>query len=443
MLSRKFLLLPCLITAAVAISACGSSSKSSSSTTSSAATSTPATTTAASTSTSTSTSTGTSTASAATGAPIVLGSIADETGPQSGQIANTYKGVEAWADSVNASGGLNGHPVKLIVLDAGQNPATALEDAKKLVEQDHVMALVGEFSLVDAAFAKYIDSKNIPAVGGVAQEATFLSDPNFFPSGTQLVVQTVGTVALANTAHKKKIGVLYCAESPICAQLIPLTQGAAALAGVTVTAQKVSSTAPSYTAPCLSLKGQGADALFPAVAAPTVIRVVDGCAQQGYKPGVLSQTSTTTNAWLKDPNLDGALLSGANANPYDASTPAVAEFRNAMDKYFPGYTSDPAFNADDISPWAGGKLFEAAAKAAHIGPTSTGADVKKGLYALKNETLGGLTGPLNFHPGHPAFVPCYYEVQVKGGKFASLNGNKPTCLTASQTAALIKALHLG
>jgi ketosteroid isomerase-like protein len=118
------------------------------------------------------------------------------------------------------------------------------------------------------------------------------------------------------------------------------------------------------------------------------------------------------------------------------------EFRNAMDKSYPGFTTSPQFNADDLGNWAGGKLFEAAPKAANIGPSSTGADVKKGLYALKNETLGGLTGPLNFTAGKPSFVSCYFGVQVKAGRFESLNGNKPICLSAAEGAALLKALHI-
>ena len=429
MFSRKLVALPLVVATAVTLAACGSSSKE---TTGNAA------------------GTGTSTNAAVVkagktpaGAPIVVGAVCSCTGAQQAQTGLAAKVNTAWAASVNAAGGINGHPVKMITLDDGGNPATSLQDAKQLVEQDHIIAMVGEFSLADAAWASYIASKGIPVVGGISQESPFQSNPDFFPSGSQLLAQTVGTIALAKTAHKSHLGVLYCAESPICAQVVPLAQGAGALYGVKVSGEKVSSTAPSYAAPCLSLKGAGADAVFPAVAAPVVLRVVDGCAQQGYKPAVLSQTTTTTNAWLQDGNLEGALLAGAQANPYDTSTPAIQELRNALNSTTPGATSNSDFTADVVEPWAGGKLFEAAAKAAHIGPSSTPADVKKGLYALKNETLGGLTGPLNFTPGKPAFVPCYFGVQIKSGQFVSLNGNKPICFTAAQTAALFKALHLG
>jgi branched-chain amino acid transport system substrate-binding protein len=348
----------------------------------------------------------------------------------------------AWADSVNAAGGINGHPVKLFTEDDSQNPASSLQGVKKLVEQDHVVAII-DMSLADAAWASYISAKGVPVTGGISVESTMLTNPDFFPSGTQLVVLTVGNFALAKAAGKSHVGVTYCAESPVCAQLIPLAQGAGALLGLKVTAVKVAAAQPSYTAECLSLKGAGADALFPAVASPVVVRVTDGCAQQGFKPLVTSQTATAANTWLSDKNLDGAVLSGYNANQFDTSTPAVAEFQKALDKYAPGLTSSVQFNFEDGSAWAGGQLFQAAATAAKLTPSSTPADVRKGLYALKNETLGGFAPPLNFTPGKPAFIPCYFTAKVQGGKFVSLNSNKPTCLTAAQATGLAKALHLG
>jgi branched-chain amino acid transport system substrate-binding protein len=303
----------------------------------------------------------------------------------------------AWASTVNANGGINGHPVQLTVLDDDTNPATALQDAKKLVA-DHVIAIVGEVSEADAAWASYISSKGIPVVGGIDATAAFLSNPDFYPSGSQLIMQTYGMLALAKKEGKSNLSVMYCAEEPTCAQVVPLVEGAAAVVGLTSKAQKISSTAPSYAAPCLTAKGGGADSLFVYDNSTVVQHVVSGCAQQGFKPLTVSQATTATNAWLTDSNLSGAVLSGFNANPYDSGTPGVQACQAALDKYASGVRTSRQFNADAMMPWAGGKLFEAAAKAGNIGPSSTAADVKKGLYALKNETLGGLTGPLTVTP---------------------------------------------
>lgn len=381
-----------------------------------------------------------STASSPVGSPIVVGTICSCSGPQASLLADVGKSANTWADAVNATGGINGHPVRMIVKDDGQNPATGLQDAKELVQTDHVMAIVGEVSLVDQAWAGYVATQGVPVVGGVTPEAPFLTNPDFFPSGAQLVMLIDGTWALAKRSGKHTIGTLYCAESPICAQIVPLGKGLAALNGLKFASESISATAPSYAAPCLSIKSAGADALYVADNATIVSRVAAGCAQQGYNPTEVNTISSGTNAWLADPQMNGALLAGTNANPYDASTPAVQQFQAALSKYAPGVLHTAQFSNDDIYPWTGGRLFQAAAAAAHLGPNSTPADVKKGLYALHNETLDGLAPPLNFTPSKPAFIPCYYTIAIKNHQFTSLNDDRPTCLTAAQAKVLAQSL---
>jgi branched-chain amino acid transport system substrate-binding protein len=374
--------------------------------------------------------------------PFVVGMICSCTGPESSAVGNNISVIKAWADSVNASGGINGYPVKVITMDDQQNAATSLQDAKELVEQDHVMAIVGESSFVDASFAPYVASAGVPVIGGSNYEAPFQSNPDFYPSGGQQVSGLLGQFALAKQAGKKVFGTIYCAESPICAQLVPVANGVAPLYGLKSFTAKISATAPSYTAPCLAAKSGGVDAMFVADNSPIVLRFVAACAQQGYTPQQISSTQTAASSWLSDSTLNGTLLTALNANGYDASTPAIAKFQAALKKYAPSAITGSAFSGEEINPWSGGLLFQAAAKAAHLTPSSTPADVKKGLYALKNETLDGVGPPLNFTPGKPAFIPCWFSQQVKGGQFAALNDNKPSCLTAAQGAAVAKALKL-
>jgi branched-chain amino acid transport system substrate-binding protein len=381
--------------------------------------------------------------STAKGAPIVVGSVCSCSGLHASATARVKDVSVAWADAVNARGGINGHPVKMIVKDDGSDPAQALKIVKDLVQNQHVMAIVGDDSLVDQAWAPYVASTGVPVVGGFSFEAPFVTNPSFFASGTQVPVATLGTMTLAKQAGKKKMGILYCAETPACAQFDPIGKGSAKLVGLGYTSGKVSATAPSYTAPCLAMKSAGADALFVVHNGAVVQRIVDGCAEQGYRPLQVAQMNAVEPGWLKDPNFEGAVLSSPTALYSDAAQAAVKEMLDALDKYAPGLRDSAGFNPNVIYPWTAGKLFEAAATSAAIKPTSTPADVKKGLYGLKNETLGGLTPPLNFTAGQPAFVPCYFTVGLQGGKFVPRNGDKPTCPPAAQLTALATALKGG
>src|SRR3954470_24307397 len=84
----------------------------------------------------------TSSAPAPTGSPIKIGMIATLTGAQASSTAQAGTVAPAWADWVNANGGINGHPVQVIVGDDGGDPAKAQATEKKLVDQDQVAAIV-------------------------------------------------------------------------------------------------------------------------------------------------------------------------------------------------------------------------------------------------------------------------------------------------------------
>jgi branched-chain amino acid transport system substrate-binding protein len=375
-----------------------------------------------------------------TGASFNVGAICSCSGVQAASLAGLKEVSSVWAESVNAGGGINGRPVKMTVMDDGGNPATAVQDVKQLVQSDHIQALVSDGSLADGSFASYIAGSGVPVVGGIAASIPFLTNPDFFASGGNSVLQTVGLAALAKAAGKHTLGVMYCSESPLCAQLIPIAKGAAQLSRLGFASAAISVTAPSYAAPCLAMKGRGVDALFVADNAATVQRVVDACAQQGYRPAVVDEGGTVASTWLHDPNFSGALLSSSNPGFTDSSNPGVASFLAALKKYDPSLLGSNSFGYDTIYPWIAGELFTVAAKAGNLTPSSTPAEVKQALYKITGTTLGGLSAPLLITPGKPVFSPCYYGLTIKNGAYVDLNAGKPSCLTAAQAAGLQAAL---
>lgn len=378
-------------------------------------------------------------ASSVSGTPITVGFVCSCTGPLAKAIGRSPEVIQAWEKWTNANGGLNGHPVKVIVADDGQNPAKGLEVVKKLVEQDKVMAIVGQQSYTIPSWAKYVASKGVPVVGGSPLDTAFMSNPDFFISGSNLLMTFSGMVQLAAANGKKHIGVYYCAETPVCAEAPKLVTALAKPAGIKVTATRVSSTAPNYTAPCLSFKQKGVDAVIVAANSAAVPRIVGSCAQQGFKPLNLAGASTTDSSWLDNPALDGTLVAGSDAVYTNTSTAGVKTFTEALQQYAPGLTDSPQFAWGYIFPWAGGQLFAAAAKAGKLTPTSTPADVKEGLYALKDETLDGIAPPLNFVPDKPGFPACHFQAKIAGGDITALD-SKPVCLPPAAIQKLTAAL---
>jgi branched-chain amino acid transport system substrate-binding protein len=377
------------------------------------------------------------------GKPIVIGSICSCSGPEASSIGAVSQTLQAWATWKNAGGGVNGHPVKVIVLDDGGNATTSAQDAKQLVESDHVVAIVSEMSLVDASWASYVQQRAVPVIGAALYNNAYLTNPDFFATGAEEPTMLYGLVAQAKKAGVTKIGVMPCAEAPACSQVPAIVQGIGGkvVGGVTVPySAKITQSQPTYTANCLAAKSSGANALVVVENAETVARFADQCAAQGYKPTELNLSGTVGQAWAADANLNGAIGIVSNPPLADQSTPAMQTFHKALSTYAPGIPSGNEYNEFDSSAWAGAQAFALAAQRADIGPDSTPVDVKKGLYTFKNETLGGLTPPLTYTPGQPTFVGCYYVTEVKGGKFVAPDGGAPSCIPAAAAKAMAAML---
>jgi branched-chain amino acid transport system substrate-binding protein len=372
----------------------------------------------------------------------VLGEIDTVTGPQAAAGGKVPEAAAAWVDWTNAHGGINGHPVKLIVMDDGGDPAKALQVAQQLVVQDKIQALVGSNSFVIAGWGSYIAKSGVPAIGGLPSDSPWYTEPNFFPSGTNEPAMIMGQFVELKKQNLNRFGLLYCAESPICAQLGGLAQYAAGLVGgVTVVKQgKVAATQPTYIPSCLSMKEANVNALQVAQVATVGVSVANACATLGYKPLNVNQTPSVSTTWLNVPGLNGTILTAPNANYTDPSLPAVKDFLDALNTYAPGLTSGSQFAYGTIFPWIGGQLFAAAAEAGHLSPSSTPAQVKAAMYLLKNETLGGLTPPLTYTAGKPTAIDCYFTEEISNGKFVSTNNNQPVCPSPSAIAGLNKLI---
>src|SRR5215470_12869121 len=83
----------------------------------------------------------------ATGTPITVGGIVtDQPGTSFTDIAFMAK---AYFACVNANGGVNGHPINYIIEKEQTNPAQIAAEAKQLVQSDHVVAIVGNTSILE------------------------------------------------------------------------------------------------------------------------------------------------------------------------------------------------------------------------------------------------------------------------------------------------------
>ncbi len=80
-------------------------------------------------------------ASAASQAQILIGQTAGYTGAAAAGVKETSDGAKLYIDAINAKGGVGGQKIELISLDDKFDPKLAAENARKLIEEQNVVAL--------------------------------------------------------------------------------------------------------------------------------------------------------------------------------------------------------------------------------------------------------------------------------------------------------------
>ena len=119
---------------------------------------------------------GAGTGKKATGAPIKLGGI-DMLIPGV-DFTTIGKVAKAYFDCVNDNGGIKGRPIKYILYNEQLNPAQEAALARKLIESDKVVGVVGNTSFAECGVNwKYYKSKGYLVIGAGVQAECFGTPP--------------------------------------------------------------------------------------------------------------------------------------------------------------------------------------------------------------------------------------------------------------------------
>jgi len=111
---------------------------------------------------------------------IKLGQTMPYSGPLSGFIT-LAKAEIAYFAMINDQGGVNGRKIVMISLDDGFSPPKTVEQTRKLIEEDQVLAISGSLgTATNAAIQKYLNTKKVPQLF-LASGAARWNDPKNFP----------------------------------------------------------------------------------------------------------------------------------------------------------------------------------------------------------------------------------------------------------------------
>lgn len=286
--------------------------------------------------------------SGATDKEIKIGNINPYSGPASayGAIGKT---MDAYFKKINAEGGINGRMIKFITLDDGYNPSRTLEMARKLAEEEEVLATVGVLGTpTNSAIHKYMNQKKMPQLF-VATGATKWGDPKNFPwtMGWQPNYQGESMIYAQHLLESKpnaKIGILYQNDDYGKDYLKGFIDGLGDKGKTMIVKQLTYEvTDATVDSQMVELKASGADVFFNITTPKFAAQAIKKAAEIGWKPQhYLNNVSNSVGAVMLPAGAEngvGILSVFYLKDPTDsqwANTPEFKEWMTFMQRYMPG-----------------------------------------------------------------------------------------------------------
>jgi branched-chain amino acid transport system substrate-binding protein len=349
-------------------------------------------------------------------------------GPAGTALGPIVAGAQVWVKWVNTKGGLNGHSVRLLIYDDGGDPARHRAQVQEAIEQRGAVAFLANAEVITGRQSvEYITAKGVPVVGTDGGELWAYDSPMYFPQGA--TGPALYQVFAASVAHymapkgKTKVGTLVCVEAQGCLDVErTFTESANEYGYQHVYKGRTSLAQPDFTAECLAARNAGVEALWVNLDQNSTKRVANACARQGYRPTFAIPGQGAVEDMKDDPNLEGTLAPNGVFPWFQSGTPATDEYRNAMEVHGKGIPpgGGPPWG------WTAGKLLETAAAQLPEPPTS--AAILTSLWAIKANTLGGITGPLTYTKDKPPpHLVCWFDHVIQNRSWNSPDGFKVNC----------------
>ena len=348
-------LLGCVAAATLALAACGSSAKSSTSGTTSA--------------------TGSATSassSPATGGPIVIGApTLDKASDGSTSESSVADGFEAWAQQVNASGGIDGRPVKVDRCNDGQQPQLNQQCAEAMINNPQVLLSAGGLSSLNAFVSVPLFQKaGIAYVPPLDLGSSEWTAPNVFSPGSGTLGTFIGMPEfMVKSLGCSKVAMLYV-NLALLTPLVKAATAAVQTAGGTMSAAVAVPTNASDFLPYVTQAARsGAKCLMLGVYPNVFGNIVQAVVQGGFALTIGTPAGSTDLSGLTLAGQKGVkVLENIDFPGITPSYSAYPQFVAAMQAYGEPVTSSKLAAGGGangaLQGWADGEFVEVALKAA-------------------------------------------------------------------------------
>ena len=278
---------------------------------------------------------------------IKIGQTVPYSGPASA-FSSYGRVMTGYFQMLNEKGGINGRKVNLISLDNAFSPPKAIEQTRKLVDDDSVLAEVGTVGTVpNVAVQKYLNQNKVPQVFISAGGRRF-NDPQNFPWTVpfyppfEMEGATFGKFILKNMPNAK-IAVLYQNDDYGKDYLTGLKTGLGSDSTAKIVAEvSYELSYPTVDSEVLKLKASGADTLIYFTTPKFAAQAIKKANELTWKPVQFLASPVNSIQGVLAPagleNVQGAYTTQFTkqaGDPAWAEDPEVMEYISFMKKWVP------------------------------------------------------------------------------------------------------------
>jgi len=350
--------------------------------------------------------------------PIKVGYYGDLSGRTSNFGQSTKNGVMMAADEINKAGGINGRQIQILSEDDEGRPEKAATVVTKLIDQDKVIALLGE-----------VASGNSLAAAPKAQAAKV---PMISPSSTNPAVTQVGDYIFrvcfidpfqgevmakfaANTLHAKKAAIMEDFNSPYSRGLTEFFESSfKKLGGQVITKQSYTQGDRDYKGQLTSIRSANPDVIY----VPGYYGEVGVIAKQAKQLGI-NVPLLGGDGWDAPQlfELGGEALNGDYiSNHYSVEDPSPA-----IQKFVGDFNSRYNIKPDALAA-LGYDAMRVLADAIKRAGTTNGPKLRDAIAATKD--FPGVTGVITINSERNA-VKSAVVLKIQDGKFVYQETIKP------------------
>jgi branched-chain amino acid transport system substrate-binding protein len=355
-----------------------------------------------------------------TATDVTIGTFVDLTGPFALAGRDTQQATEAYFNKVNAAGGVNGRKIKFVVVDDGYVPSRSAAAARRLVEQEGVLAILNPLGTPNnLAAMPYLQSRGVPAFGvhGFSRRLYIPPQKGIYGNWTPFAVQMK---IMANFFYKDKVDKLGMIYQDIEAGVEGFegAKEAAKAHGQEIVGAPVPPGAPDYRAAVLKLRDAGVTHVLLVAGPQDVAKIVTAAREIGWIPKFGGHQGTPDPLTIQ---LGGAAVEGVYGVATSAlpgwdttSWPGLKEYQDSLAALDP--SAKPS--AYGVRAYADAMVFVEILKRAGVNPTRE--SLITAVESLKDFATG-IYPPLTYGPDRHDGNHSAVIVQAQGGKWITVS----------------------